>query len=88
MRILLSKELTEALHASGDHPLEAVDPETLRTYLIVDSEVHRRAMEALKRQQVREAIAEGLSELNSGQGKSIEEAFSDLRSRIGFPKSQ
>lgn len=84
MTAKLSKELVSALHAIGDGELEVVDPETQRVYVLVDCETHRRAMEALRRQQDRDAIAEGLAELEAGQGKPLDEAFSDLRSRLGF----
>lgn len=84
MTVKLSKELVSALHAMGDGELEVIDPETQRVYVLVDCETHRRAMEALRRQQDRDAIAEGLAEMVAGQGKPVDEAFSDLRSRLGF----
>ena len=52
----LSRELTEALKASGDGQLEIVDPETQQTHYLVNSDMHRRAMEALRRQQYLDAI--------------------------------
>ena len=39
----LTKELAAALHATGDHELEVVDPDTSRVYFIVESEMHRQA---------------------------------------------
>jgi len=88
MATILNKELAAALHATGDRELELVDPETQRTYVLVDSETHRRAMEALRRQQDRDAIAEGIAQMESGQGRPLDEAFSNLRSRLGFPPQQ
>ena len=84
----LTKELTTALHATGDNELEVVDPETQRTYFLVDSETHRQTMEALRRQQDRNAIAEGLMQMEAGQGKPLDQAFSDMRWRLGFPQAQ
>lgn len=84
----LSKEQAAALRATGDRELEVVDPETQRAYIIVDRDTHRRAMEALRRQQDRDAVAEGLSQMEAGKGKPLDEAFSDMRSRLGFPESQ
>src|SRR5436305_13389286 len=65
----LTKELAAALNATGECELEVVDPETQRTYFLVDGQTHRRAMEALRRQRDRDAIAEGLVQMEQGQGK-------------------
>jgi len=53
----LTKELADALNASGVSELEVVDPSTQRTYFVVDADIHRRAMDALRRQQDRDTIA-------------------------------
>ncbi len=71
----LRKELADALHAAGDSELEVVDPSRNRTYVIVDSEIHSRAMEALRRQQDHDAIAEGIAQMEAGQSKPLDEAF-------------
>ncbi len=57
MTAKLSKELAADLHATGDRELEVIDPDTERTYFLVDRETHLRAMEALRRQQDRDAMA-------------------------------
>ena len=84
MTAKLSKDLVAALHATGDSGLEVVDPETQRTYVIVVSNVHRQAMDALRRQQDRDAIAEGLAQMEAGQGKPLDEALSSIRTRLGL----
>lgn len=63
----LTKELADALNATGDCEVEFVDPETQRTYFLVDGETHRLAMEALRRQRDRDAIAEGLVQMEGGR---------------------
>lgn len=78
----LSKELAAALHASGDSELEVVDPDTARTYFLVDRDTHRRAMEALRHQQNRDAIAQGIAEMEAGQGIPVEEARKLARDRL------
>jgi predicted transcriptional regulator len=80
----LSKELATALHATGADALEVIDPDTGRVYMIVDGETHHRAMLALRRQQDQQAIAEGLAQLEAGEGRRAEEAFKDIRTRLGF----
>ncbi|GAB4154199.1 MAG: hypothetical protein Tsb009_30770 [Planctomycetaceae bacterium] len=86
MAAKLTKELVTALHAAGDDGLEVVDPETNRLYLIVNEETHRQAMLALKALRDREAIAEGIAQMEAGQGQPAEQVFEDLRTRLGFPQ--
>ena len=76
------------MHATGDTELEVLDPDTQRTYVLVESDIHRRAMDALRRQQDREAIAEGLAQMQAGEGKPLEQAISEMRSRLGYPKAR
>jgi len=78
----LTQELSAALHASGEDGLEVVDPTTQRTYFLIDGETHRRAMEALRRQQERDAIAQGLAEMEAGEAFPIEEARKRSRYRL------
>jgi hypothetical protein len=78
----LTKELAAALRATGKNELELVDPETQRTYFLVEGGTHRRAMEALRRQQDRDAIAQGLAEMEAGEGISVEEARQLTRERL------
>ena len=86
MTAKLTKELATAVQAAGNDGLEVVDPETNRVYLIVDEETHRRAMDALRAQRDHDAIAEGIAQMEAGQGKPVEQAFDDLRTRLGFPQ--
>jgi len=85
MIMKITQEPADALNTSGDSQLEVVDPQTQRRYVLIDSETHRRTMEALRREQDREAIAEGLAQMDAGQGQPLDEAFADLRSQLGFP---
>jgi len=88
MTVKLTKELTAALHATGDRELQVVDPETSRLYFIVDSDTHRQAMDALRRQQDRDAIAEGLAQMESGQGRPLDAAFAEMSSRLGISSAK
>lgn len=80
----LTHELTAALDATGDRELELVDPETQRRYVLVDSDTYHQAMEALRSQQDREAIAAGLAQLEAGEGRTLDESFQAMRTRLGF----
>jgi hypothetical protein len=78
----LTKKLTIALHASGDNELEVVDPETQQAYVVVAADFHRQAMEALRRQQDREAIAQGILEMEAGEGMPVDQAWQLARERL------
>ena len=74
MTAKLTKELAAALHATGERELEVVDPDTSRVYFIVESETHRQAMDALRRQQDRNAIAQGIAEMEAELGIPLADA--------------
>ena len=59
-----------------------IDPDTERTYFLVDGDIHRRAMDALRRQQDHDAIAQGIAELESGEGLSVENARKLTQERL------
>lgn len=82
MTAKLTKELAAALRATGESELELVDPETQRTYFLVEGEAHRQARQALRQQQDREAIASGLAEMQAGDGISVQEARKLTRERL------
>ena len=50
--------------------------------------MHRQAMDALRRQQDRDAIAQGIAEMNAGEGTSLDEAFDDIRANLGLRHRQ
>ena len=74
MAITLSHELSEALHAAGGDELELVDPTTNRTYVLVDREVFRRALEVLRSEEDLAAIARGIAQMEAGEGISLSES--------------
>ena len=82
MTAKLTKDQIAALHATGENELEVVDPETQRTYFVVDAHVHRQAMDALRLQQDRKAIAQGIEEMEAGEGISVDEARKLAREKL------
>ena len=84
----LNKELSDALHASENGEVQAIDPATNKVYVVVEGEVHRKAMDALRRQKDHDAIAEGIAQMEAGEGKPLDEAFEDVREKLGFPERQ
>lgn len=81
--VKLTVEQREALQ---EHPegVACEDTETHRVYFLVDSEIHQRALQTLKRQQDREAIAEGLADMEAGRVVPLDQAFEEIRNRLGL----
>lgn len=44
-------------------------------------------MDALRRQQDRDAIAAGLAQLKAGEGQPLDRAFQDIRTRLGLAQT-
>ncbi len=82
----LSQELASVLRANSPDGLEVVDPVTNRVYVIVDCDIYRQAVEALRHQNDRNAIAEGLAQMEAGDGEPVEQAFEEMRERLKFPQ--
>ncbi len=81
----LPSELAAAIDANGQKPFEVEHPNTHATYFVVDGETHRQAMEALRRQRQQDdlnAIAEGIEQMERGEGIPIAEARERSKQRI------
>ena len=78
----LSQELVDAINAAGNGELQVVNPNDNRVYFVVDGDTHRKAMNALRRQREREAIANGIAQMEAGEGVSLEEARNQTRERL------
>lgn len=87
MTVELTQELAAALHASGERGLELVDPQIRRTNVLVHVETHHRAMQAMYRQPSYAAIADGVAQVQAGEDKALDEAFSNFQEKLGFPMS-
>lgn len=80
----LNQQIIDALKTAGDESLKVVDPETNRAYLIVDEQTHLDALKALRAQSDRNAIAEGIAQMEAGLGKPADQAFEDIRKELGL----
>lgn len=78
----LTTEQLTAVDASGNGSIEVVHPVTNQTYFIVDGNTHRQAMDALRRQQDHDAIAEGIAQMEAGQTIPLEEARRLTKERL------
>lgn len=78
MILNLTPELRSAIVASEGGPIHLRDEETAAVYVVVDEETHRRAMEALDRQQSLESVRRGVAQMEAGLGRPASEAEADL----------
>ena len=78
----LTTDQAAAIDANGNQPMEVVHPATNAVYFVVDGDTHRQAMDALRRQEDHDAIAEGIAQMEAGGGMPIEEARRLSRERL------
>ncbi|MBS0262935.1 MAG: hypothetical protein JSS02_13405 [Planctomycetes bacterium] len=84
MRARLTAEQRSAIRRQGGI-LELEDEETNRLYVIVDSELHHRAMKALEERDVQQAIQAGIDDLEAGRVVPFAEVDARLRRKLGLP---
>ena len=84
--VKLSDEQREALEQSPDG-ISFEDTISRRTYVLVEEEVHRRAMQALKQQLDLEAIRRGVAQMEASGGMPVEDARRQLAQELGFSAS-
>ena len=90
MRLPISDELRQALAQQPDG-IEVEDQQTRKVYVLTDAELHRRAMQALHKQEDRDAIRAGIEDMEAGRVVPYEEVSRNLRRRLrekfGLPLS-
>lgn len=84
----LTEEMRQALEQRSAGPVEIPDDKSQRVYVLIDSELHQRAMTALQQQQDWESIQRGIAEADAAEGISLEEADARIRGRLGFSSRQ
>ena len=72
----LTEEMRQALEQQSAGPVEISDDRSQRVYVLIDAELHQRAMTALQQQQDWESIQRGIAEADAVEGISLEEADS------------
>lgn len=82
--INLPKEITDILHTQ-DGSVRVVDPETNKTYLVVDEAAHKLVMQALQEQELLKSLENAVVEADNGGGLPLEDADKKLRQELGFP---
>lgn len=84
--VKLTEEQRVALQQNPDG-ISCEDTTTRRVYFLVEEQIHRRAMQALKQQQDLEAIRRGVAQMEAGGGTSLQETREQLAQELGFSAS-
>ena len=88
MKAPLSDEQRQALHQQPEG-IEVEDIETRKVYFLTDANLHRRAMDALRRQEDHDAIQAGIDDMEAGRVAPYEEVsrrlHAHLREKYGLP---
>jgi predicted transcriptional regulator len=77
----LTDEIRQAILA-GNGQAEIEDDQTRKVYVITDQDTHWQAMEALRRQQDHDAIAEGIADTEAGRVVPFEEVDARIRKSL------
>ena len=77
----LTPQLAAALHNTPSGSLEVVDPATNRVYVLCDPAIQNKAKALLDKQ----AIAEGVADVEAGRTQTLDEAFAEIRQNTGLP---
>ena len=84
MTTKLPEELRQPLRQSPKE-VRLVDEQTQAVYFVMDEETHRRAMRALKEQEDNDAIAEGLQQMETGEGRPLHEVDAAMQRDFKLP---
>lgn len=85
MKASLSDEQRRALDQQPDG-IEIEDERTRKVYVLTDAELHRRAIEALRKQEDAQAIKAGIDDMEAGQVVSFDEVDRRIRDKLGIPQ--
>ncbi len=84
----LTDEMRQALEQQPAGPVEIPDEKSQRVYVLIDAELHQRAMTALQQQQDWESIQRGIAQADAGESIPLAEADAHIRKNLGFPPRQ
>ncbi len=87
MNAKLPAEIRKAI---AENPLEVrlEDEETNEVYFIMDEATHRRAVQALQQLEDNEAVAEGIRQMENGEGRPLTEVDEAMRRDFDMPSTQ
>lgn len=84
MTTKLPDELREPLRQNPKE-VRLEDEQTHAIYFVIDEETHRRAMRALKEEDDNAAVAEGLRQMERGEGRPLDEVDAAIQRDFDLP---
>lgn len=84
MMTKLSEDQRRALRDCPEGPVCIEDEQTRKQYVLVDQDLHARAMHALRQQEDLAAIQAGIEDLEAGRFVTLETADAEIRGKLGF----
>ncbi|MDA0833833.1 MAG: hypothetical protein O2955_04465 [Planctomycetota bacterium] len=81
MKTILTNEQRLALDEQPEG-IEVEDPQTQKKYVLTDAALHHRAMQALHRQEDRDAIQAGIEDMKAGRVEPYSEVSRRLRAHL------
>lgn len=81
----ISDDLQQAAEAQVGGPLKAEHEPTHKVYFIYTEQQHQEATRALQAQADNRAIAEGIRQMEKGEGRPLQEVDADMRKEFDLP---
>jgi predicted transcriptional regulator len=81
----LSADQRQALRDHPGGPIPVEDEQTRQRYVLIDRELHDRAMQALQRQEDLAAIQAGIADMEAGSVVAFEDVDARIRAKLGMP---
>jgi predicted transcriptional regulator len=81
----LSEDQRQALRDHPGGPIPVEDEQTRQRYVLVEQELHDRAMQALKRQEDPAAIQAGIDDMVAGNVVPFDDVDARIRAKLGMP---
>lgn len=88
MTVKLNDDLQQAVDAQADRPMAAEHEPTRKVYYIYTELMHQKASQALREQENNDAIAEGLRQMENGEGRPLNEVDAEMRKDFGLQPRQ
>jgi hypothetical protein len=85
MKAKLTNEIRLAMCEHPGEPVTVEDDQTQKVYVLVEQDLHQRAMAALRRQEDDFAsLQRGIDQMEAGLGRPLAEVDAEIREQLGF----
>jgi hypothetical protein len=81
----LSDDQRRALKNHSEGAIRVEDEQTHKLYVLVEEDLHQRAMEALQQREDVAAIQAGVDAAAAGRVATLDDADARIREKLGFP---